>query len=147
MPRILAVDYGTKRVGLAVTDPLQIVAGPLEALHSKDVIQYLKTYMAANETEAIVVGLPVRLDNTDTNNTRHVRDFIRLLRKNFPDLPIFTTDERFTSVIASQAMLAGGLGKKARANKATIDKVSAVIILQSFMERKSLFKPMTDVPE
>jgi putative Holliday junction resolvase len=140
MPRILAVDYGTKRVGLAVTDPLQIIAGPLHALHAKDVLTYLAEYTAANETEAFVVGMPSRLDSTDTNNTRHVRIFIRTLQKKFPNIPVFTTDERFTTVIASRAMLDGGLGKKARANKATIDKVSAVVILQSFMEQRSMFK-------
>ncbi|SFC28791.1 putative holliday junction resolvase [Flexibacter flexilis DSM 6793] len=139
MKRIIAVDYGTKRVGLAVTDPLQIIAGPLDTVHAKDVIEYLKKYCAQNPTESFVVGMPVRLDNTATNNTSHVRGFVRILQRTFPDIPVFTTDERFTSVIASQAMLDGGLGKKARANKATVDMVSAVIILQSFMQQRSLF--------
>lgn len=132
--RILAIDYGTKRVGLAVTDPLKIIASALETVHSKDVIDFLKAYLEVEEVEAFVVGMPVNLDGEDTNNTAHVKGFVKKLQTTFPDVPIHLHDERFTSKIALQAMILSGYSKKDRREKGNIDKISAVIILQSYME-------------
>lgn len=134
MGRLLAIDYGTKRVGLAVTDPLRIIATALDTVHAKDVIEYLNNYLSQEAVDALVVGMPKRLDSTDTNNTQQVVNFIKQLRKAFPAIPIHEHDERFTSAMALQAMIAGGTKKKDRQQKGNIDKVSAVIILQSFME-------------
>jgi putative holliday junction resolvase len=134
MGRLIAIDYGSKRVGLAVTDPLRIIATALDTVHAKDVLQYLKDYVAREAVDAFVVGMPKKLDNSDTNNTRQVVNFIKQLQKTFPAIPIHEHDERYTSVMALQAMIAGGTKKKDRQQKSNIDKVSAVIILQSFME-------------
>jgi putative Holliday junction resolvase len=136
MDRIVAIDYGSKRVGLAVTDPLQIIATSLNTVHAKDVIQYLKDYQVREGIECFVVGMPKRLDNTDTNATSLVKAFVKNLQKNFPSLPIHLHDERFTSVMALQTMIAGGMKKKDRREKANVDKISATIILQSFLEQK-----------
>ena len=136
MGRILAIDYGSKRVGLAVTDPLQIIASALDTLHSKDVIAYLKRYDEQEGIESFVLGMPKKLDNTDTNATPLVRQFEQLLRKNFPEKPLYLHDERFTSKMALDAMIAGGSKKKDRREKGNIDKVSAAIILQSFLESR-----------
>ena len=138
MPRILAIDYGTKRVGLAVTDPLKIIASALDTVHSKDVIDFLKAYLDTEEVEAFVVGMPVNLDGEDTNNTSHVKGFVKNLQKTFPDIPIHLHDERFTSKIALQAMILSGYSKKDRREKGNIDKISAVIILQSYMEKEGI---------
>lgn len=138
MGRILAIDYGSKRVGLAVTDPLKIIASALDTIHSKDVLEFLKTYIAREEVEAIVVGMPVNLDGEDTNNTPQVKGFVKGLKKAFPDMPIHLHDERFTSSMAMSAMIASGYSKKDRREKGNIDKVSATIILQSFMESKGM---------
>lgn len=138
MGRILAIDYGTKRVGLAVTDPLQIIASPLDTVHSKDVIKYLKDYDANEGIEELVLGMPKKLDGTDTNATRHVQQFHKHLKKQFPEKPVYLHDERFTSKIALDAMIASGSKKKDRREKGNIDKVSAAVILQSYLESKSL---------
>ena len=137
MPRILAIDYGAKRVGLAVTDPLKIIASPLDTVHSKDLVTYIQKYLKSEEVEAFVVGMPKKLDNTDTNATQMAKGCVTILRKNFPDISIHLQDERFTSSMAMSAMIAGGVKKKDRQNKETVDKVSATIILQSFLERSS----------
>ncbi len=136
MGRIMAIDYGSKRVGLAVTDPLQIIASPLDTVHSKDVIAFLKQYDEQEGIEAIVLGMPKKLDNTDTNATPLVRQFQKLLKKNFPEKAVYLHDERFTSKMALDAMIAGGSKKKNRREKGNIDKVSAAIILQSYLESK-----------
>ncbi|MEO1053024.1 MAG: Holliday junction resolvase RuvX [Bacteroidota bacterium] len=135
MGRILAVDYGTKRVGLAVTDPLKIIASPLDTVHAKDVISFLQDYCSNEAVEAFVIGMPKNLNNEDTDATSHVRGFIKRLEKAFPAVSITTVDERFTSKIAFDAMIAGGLKKKDRADKGTVDKVSATVILQSYLEQ------------
>ncbi len=134
MPRILAIDYGTKRVGLAVTDPLKLIANTLTTVHAKDAIQYLKDYLAKEEVECFVVGKPMRLDGTDSQSAVHVEKFVHLLGKNFPTIPVNMVDERFTSAIATRSLLEMGLKKKDRANKSNIDQVSAVLILQTFMQ-------------
>ena len=136
--RILAIDYGTKRVGLAVTDPLKIIASALDTVHSKDVIVFLKAYLETEEVEAFVVGMPVNLDGADTNNTPHVKGFVKNLKKTFPDVPVHLHDERFTSKMALDAMIAGGSTKKDRREKGNIDKISATIILQSYMEKEGI---------
>ena len=136
MARILAIDYGTKRVGLAVTDQLQIIANTLTTIHAKDVITFLKDYFAKEEVECIVVGKPMNMDGSDSESAVHVEKFIHLLRKNFPAIPIERMDERFTSKMAKQTLLEMGLNKKDRANKSSLDQISAAIILQSYLERK-----------
>lgn len=137
MPRLVAIDFGAKRTGLAVTDPLQIIASALETIPSHTVVMYLKKYALTEPVEAFVVGLPKRLDGTDTDNTPRVLSFVQALKNAFPDLPVHLHDERFTTKMALQAMIAGGSSRKDRREKAgNIDKVSAAIILQSFMEQK-----------
>ena len=134
MARILAIDYGTKRVGLAVTDPLKIIESALNTVHAKDVVVYLKSYTTKEEVERFVVGLPKRLDGSDSQSAVHVENFVNLLRKNFPNIPIERVDERFTSTIATRSLLEMGLKKKDRANKGNVDQVSAVLILQTYLQ-------------
>ncbi|WP_259015596.1 Holliday junction resolvase RuvX [Emticicia fluvialis] len=133
MPRILAIDYGAKRTGLAVTDPLKIIASALETVPSGTLINYLKKYTAAEEVEAFVVGMPKNLDGNDTHGTFYVNKLIEELKIQFPAMPVHLVDERFTSKMAVQTMIAGGMKKKDRQVKGNVDKISAVIILQSFM--------------
>ncbi len=136
MARLLAIDYGTKRTGIAVTDPLQLIASALETVPSHQLLQYLKAYVEREPVDAFIVGLPKRLDGTDTDNTPRVRRFVELLQKALPTIPVHWHDERFTSVMALQAMIAGGSTKKDRRDKGNIDKISAAIILQSYMESR-----------
>jgi putative Holliday junction resolvase len=136
MGRLMAIDYGAKRIGLAVSDPLQIIATALETVSPKEIVSYLKLYDQKENIEAFIVGMPKQLDNTDSSNAPLVKKFVKQLQLQFPDKPIHLADERFTSSMALQAMIAGGMKKKDRRNKANVDKVSAVIILQSFMESK-----------
>jgi putative Holliday junction resolvase len=132
--RILAIDYGNKRVGLAMTDPLQLIASPLDTIHSKDLVKFVLDYHRREPFAAVVVGMPRTLLNEPTDSTSAVVGLLRRLRRELPELAIHEIDERFTSRMAKQAMLAGGLGRKARQDKATVDKVSAALILQSFLE-------------
>lgn len=136
MGRIVSIDYGAKRTGIAVTDPLQIIATALETVRSHDLLEYLKNYANREPVESFVVGMPKNLDTTDTNNTPLVKTFIKHLKKAFPDTPIYEHDERFTSKMALQAMIASGTKKSDRRQKGNIDMVSAVIILQSFLQNK-----------
>ncbi|MFI5160341.1 MAG: Holliday junction resolvase RuvX [Sphingobacteriales bacterium] len=133
--RIMAFDYGTKRIGVAVTDPMQIIATGLDTIHPKDIIEYLKKYLHAEQVERFVVGEPKQMDNTPSQSAQHVRGFVTLLKKNFPEIPIEMLDERFTSKMASAAIAQSGMGKKARQNKALVDNVSATILLQSWMQK------------
>ncbi|MBA4850309.1 Holliday junction resolvase RuvX [Emticicia sp. BO119] len=133
MPRILAIDYGAKRTGLAVSDPLKIIASALETVPSETLIAYLKKYIQSEEVEAFVVGMPKNLDGSDTHGTSYVNQLIEELKINFPATPVHLVDERFTSKMAVQTMITGGMKKKDRQVKGNIDKISAVIILQSFM--------------
>ncbi|BDD09039.1 putative pre-16S rRNA nuclease [Fulvitalea axinellae] len=139
MGRLLAIDYGTKRVGVAVSDPLKIISSPLDVVHSKDIIKYLKNYVAKEDVEIFIVGMPKKLDNTDTNNTSHVKGFVKQLKKQIPQIPVELHDERFTSKIAMRAMIDGGMKKKDRREKGNVDKVSAAVILQSYMEANQSF--------
>jgi len=136
MPRLLAIDYGAKRTGIAVTDPLQIIATALETVRTHDLLDFLKKYSQSEPVEAFIVGMPRRLDNTDTDNTPRVVAFVKSLKKTFPDIPVHTHDERFTSSMALQSMIASGTKKSDRREKGNIDKISATIILQSFMESR-----------
>ncbi len=136
MARLLALDYGAKRTGIAVTDPLQLIASALETVPSHELLKYLNAYVTREPVEAFIVGLPKRLDGTDTDNTPRVRKFVGHLQNALPDIPVYWHDERFTSAMALQAMIAGGSSKKDRREKGNIDKVSAAIILQSYMESK-----------
>ncbi len=134
--RILAIDFGLKRTGLAVTDPAQIIASALATVPSNELMDHLKHYLAKEAVEGFVVGLPVNLDGTPTDITANVRLFVAELKKRFPKQWVETVDERFTSRIAQQTMLASGIGKKARREKGTMDRISATIILQGWMERR-----------
>jgi|SRR5690606_20442114 len=134
--RIMAFDYGTKRVGVAVTDPLQLIATALETVHAKDVLAYVKSYVSREAVSAFVVGEPRQLDGSESESAQHVRGFVRTLRRVFPTIPVETVDERFTSKMASSSIAQSGLAKKKRQNKALIDSVSAVLILQSYLERR-----------
>ncbi|MBD2713993.1 Holliday junction resolvase RuvX [Microvirga sp. STR05] len=136
MGRVLAIDYGHKRVGLAVTDPLQLIATPLDTVHSKDVLAFVKAYHQREPLDALVVGMPRTLLNEATDSTSAVVGLIRSLRNQFPEVPVHEIDERYTSRMAHAAMLAGGLSKKDRRDKATVDRVSATLILQSFLESR-----------
>ncbi|GGF00740.1 Holliday junction resolvase RuvX [Hymenobacter cavernae] len=136
MGRILAIDYGNKRVGLAITDPLQLIATPLETIHSQDVLTYVKAYHQREPLDAVVVGMPRTLLNEPTDVTSAVVGLVRRLRRELPDLSVHEIDERYTSRMAHQAMLAGGLSKKDRRDKATVDRVSATLILQSFLNSR-----------
>jgi putative Holliday junction resolvase len=133
MARILAIDYGSKRVGIAVTDTLQIIATGLTTVHSKDLITYLETYLAKEQVECIVVGEPKTLQNEASDSARFIEPFVTHLTRKFPTIKIARYDERFTSVLAHQAMLMGGLKRKDRANKDTVDMISATIILQDYL--------------
>lgn len=130
----MAFDYGTKRIGIAVTDPLQIIATGLDTIHPKDIIEYLKKYLQTEQVERFIVGEPKQMDNTPSQSAQHVRGFVNLLQKQFPDIPISMLDERFTSKMASAVIAQSGMNKKARQSKELVDTVSAVILLQSWME-------------
>ena len=134
MGRILAIDYGSKRVGIAVTDPLKMIGNGLTTIHSKDVISFLKDYFNKEEVECVVVGEPKRMNNEPSSSAALIDVFIKSLKKNFPGLKIERMDERFTSKMAFQTMISGGVKKKARKNKELIDEISATIILQSYLE-------------
>ncbi|MBX9853326.1 MAG: Holliday junction resolvase RuvX [Cytophagaceae bacterium] len=136
MSRIVAIDYGTKRVGLAVTDPLKIIATPLETVHSSKVISFLKNYDSKEGIECFVIGMPVTMNNEESSNAKFVKSFINELKKNFPEKKITTIDERFTSSIAQDTLIRGGMKKKDRRNKENVDKVSATLILQTYLEQR-----------
>jgi putative Holliday junction resolvase len=136
MARILSIDYGTKRTGLAVTDPQQIIATALETVETARLIPYLKTYFEKEVVGEVVIGMPKQLNNQDSATAPNVRLFIEQFKKSFPTKPIVTIDERFTTSIAQQAMIMGGMKKKDRQVKGQADKISAVLILQDYMQGK-----------
>ncbi len=137
MSRILCIDYGLKRTGIAVTDPLQIIATGLTTVDSKDLIPFLKNYFQHEMVELIVIGEPKNLDDSDTHATPLVKEIIKKLQKEFPQLPIKTVDERYTSKMAKQAMIDMGMKKKDRRNKRTVDEIAATIMLQEYMQSLS----------
>jgi putative holliday junction resolvase len=135
MGRVLAIDYGTKRTGIAVTDVLRIIATPLETVLSKDLIEFLKSYCQREPVDEFVVGMPKTLKNEDSEIAPLVRKFVEQLKIAFPEKPVHLADERFTSSMAMRAMIDGGMKKKDRRIKGNVDKISATIILQSFLDR------------
>lgn len=136
MGRILAIDYGKKRTGLAVTDVLKIVPGGLTTVSSNEVLAYILDYCKVEQVERIIIGLPKQLNNEPSESMQYVEPFYRALTRRLPDIPVEYVDERFTTVLAHKAMLDGGLKKKERQNKALADELSAVILLQSWMESR-----------
>lgn len=134
MARILAIDYGGKRTGIAVTDPLQIIATGLETIDSKELIPYLKKYIAIEEVELIIIGLPVNWDDSDTHATSLVKKVIKKMKQALPAMPIQTVDERYTSKMAKDAMLEMGMKKKDRRVKGNVDVIAATIILQEYLQ-------------
>jgi putative Holliday junction resolvase len=135
MGRLLAIDYGVKRTGLAVTDPLQIIATPLDTIETAQLISFLTIYLKKESVDEFIVGMPKTLLNEDSAIAPMVRKFIDILKIQFPTKPVHLADERFTSSIAMKAMIDGGMKKKDRQVKGNVDKISATIILQSFIDR------------
>ena len=136
MARILSIDYGRKRTGLAVTDPLQIIAGGLATVSTSELFDWLKAYIAREPVERIVIGEPRQPNGEPSENLARVQQFVNRWRKAVPEVPIDYFDERFTSVLAHQVMLDSGIGKKARQNKGLVDEISATIILEDYMRSK-----------
>lgn len=138
MGRILAIDYGQKKVGFAVTDELQIIANGLDTVHVSKAFDFLKAYVGKEKVDVIVVGDPRKMDNSQSDSARFIEPFVNRIKKELPDIPVVRMDERFTSKMAFQTMIDAGLGKKARQNKELVDKISATIILQSYLMMKEI---------
>lgn len=136
MGRILAIDYGKKRTGIAATDPLQIIANGLTTVDTHTLRIFLKDFCAKEEVERVIIGLPKNLDDSDTDATKPVKDFIRLFRKDHPSIPIETVDERYTSKMAVQALIESGVKKKDRQDKKLIDEMAATIMLQEYLQNR-----------
>ncbi len=140
MGRILSIDYGRKRTGLAVTDPLQLIAGGLATVATSELFDWLKSYVEREDVELIVVGEPRQMNGEPSENMVRVEQFVNRWRRAMPAVPVELYDERFTSVLAHQSMLDGGLRKKARQNKALVDEISATIILEDYMRSRAISK-------
>ncbi|MCC8142647.1 MAG: Holliday junction resolvase RuvX [Tannerellaceae bacterium] len=138
MGRILAIDYGRKRSGIAVTDSLQVIATGLTTVPSGELVKFIADYIKTEPVELFVVGLPKQMNNQPSENMQYIKAFVTHLQRTIPDIPVQYYDERFTSVLAHQAMLDGGLKKKKRQDKALVDQISATIILQSYLESKRI---------
>jgi len=138
MSRIIAFDYGTKRIGIAVTDPLQIIATGLDTVHPKDIVDYLKKYLLSEQVEAFVIGQPKQMDGSPSESAQHVKGFSTTLKKTFPEIHQYFIDERFTSKLAQETIMKSGLKKQDRRNKERVDTIAATIILQYFMEEHRL---------
>ena len=136
MARILSIDYGKKRTGIAVTDPLQIIANGLATVSTSELFDYLKDYLSREQVERIIIGRPLQTNGQPSENLQRVEQFVNRWRKEMPDVPVEYVDERFTSVLAHQAMIDGGLRKKARQDKAVVDKISATIMLEDYLRRR-----------
>ena len=136
MGRILAIDYGRKRVGLAVTDPTQLIANRLTTVASHTIWDFLKDYFQKEQVDAVVVGYPKQMNNQPSESVRFINPFLKRFQKLYPDMKLELFDERFTSKLAFQTMIDGGLGKKKRQDKAMVDAVSATIILQDYLEQR-----------
>jgi putative Holliday junction resolvase len=135
--RILAIDYGKKRTGIAVTDPMQIIASALTTLETKQVLAFLQTYTKTESVERMIIGFPVHWDGSDTDATPLVRAFMGQIKKHVPGIPLETVDERYTSVLAKQAMLDMGMKKKDRQQKGNVDQIAAAIMLQAYLESRA----------
>jgi len=140
MGRIMGIDYGTKRIGLAVTDPLQIFASPLTTVSPKEFDTFIESYLKTEEVDAFVIGYPVQMNNTPSESVKYINPFIKKLKKTYPGKQIHLADERFTSSMAFQTMIDGGVKKKERLDKSMVDKISASIILTSFLSNRSTKK-------
>lgn len=136
MARILGIDYGRKRTGLAVTDPLQIVAGNLATVPTHELLQFIKDYTAREQVERIVIGLPTQLNGQPSESMKYITPFVNRLRKVLPEMPVVMYDERFTSTIAHQAMIDGGMKKSDRRDKSRVDAIAATIILNDYLQSK-----------
>lgn len=136
MGRIMGIDYGRKRTGIAVTDPLQIIAGNLATVPTHTLLQYIKDYMVHEQVERIVIGQPTQLNGEPSESMRYITPFVQRLRKELPDTPIVMYDERFTSTIAHQAMIDGGMKKSDRRDKARVDAIAATIILNDYLQSR-----------
>lgn len=136
MSRVLSIDYGVRRTGLAVTDPLQIIANGLTTVSTAQLFPFLQDYLSREQVGRIIVGLPKQTNGQDSDNLPRVKAFVKKLSQAYPSIPVEMWDERYTSVLAHQAMLQSGIGKKARQNKALVDEISACIILQGWMESR-----------
>ena len=136
MGRILSIDYGKKRTGIAVTDPLNIIATGLTTIETPKLVQFLKEYIGGEEVEEVIIGMPLNLDDSDTDATPMVRHFVNVFKRTFPAIPITEVDERYTSKAASQAMLQMGLKKKDRQNKALVDEIAATLMLQEYLTKR-----------
>jgi putative Holliday junction resolvase len=139
MSRLLAIDYGRKRTGIAVSDTLQLIANGLTTVATTELLDFVLDYVGREPVERILIGKPKQMNNEDSENMKRIEPFVNTLRKRLPTIPVEYVDERFTSVLAHRAMLDGGLKKKARQNKGLVDEISATIILQSYMESKRMF--------
>lgn len=133
MGRILAIDYGKKRTGLAVTDPLRITANPLLTVPTAELMDWLRAYINKESVDTVVIGHPTQLNGQDSESMQWIRPFMTLFEKNFPSIPLVSFDERFTSTLAHRAMIDGGMPKKQRQDKAVVDKIAACIILEDYM--------------
>lgn len=142
MGRLMAIDYGTKRTGIAVSDPLKIIANGLTTISTHTIFDFLKTYLSKESVDCIVVGIPKQLNNEDSENMKNIRPFVKKLQTAYPNLKVEFYDERFTSSMAQQTMIDGGLKKKDRQNKALVDEISATIILQGYMESLRMQKEL-----
>ncbi len=134
MGRILAIDYGRKRTGIAVTDPLRITANPLLTIETKELLNWLTDYFAHEQVDEVVIGHPTKMNGEDSESMNYIRPFMGVFKKTFPDKPITMYDERFTSVLAHRAMIDGGMKKKDRQDKAVVDKIAACIILEGYLD-------------
>ena len=137
MGRILAIDFGRKRTGLAVSDTLRITANPLLTIETKSLIEWLQSYFATEQVDEVVIGHPTQMNGQESESMNYIRPFMGVFKKTFPTMPITMFDERFTSVLAHRAMIEGGMKKKDRQNKAVVDKIAACIILEDYLESKS----------
>jgi putative holliday junction resolvase len=137
MGRILGIDFGTKRIGLAVTDPLQIFASPLKTVRNHEFDDFINEYVKTESIEEFVIGYPVTLNNKASESVKYIKPFIKKLKKLFPGIPVTRVDERFTSGMALKTMIEGGVKKRDRRDKSMVDRISASIILQSFLDKRS----------
>ncbi|MFN8209826.1 MAG: Holliday junction resolvase RuvX [Bacteroidales bacterium] len=137
MGRIIAIDYGKKRTGLAVTDPLRIIASPLETVSTGELENWLRNYIEKEDVEEIVIGYPVTLNNEPSDAVKYIEPFIKRINKLYPGLPVIKIDERFTSKMAFRTMIDGGVKKKDRRDKGMVDRISASILLQTYLEKKA----------
>jgi putative Holliday junction resolvase len=137
MGRILGIDFGTKRIGIAITDPLQIFASPLKTVRNHEFYDFIEEYIKTESIEEFVIGYPMTLNNQASESVKYINPFIRKLNRLFPEIPVNKVDERFTSGMALKTMIEGGVKKKERRDKAMVDKISASIILQSFLDKRS----------